>query len=605
MKRPRSVLRGPQFAGWQPVTPPTRSHAVRTVPDISIPLSDGTLLAADLYLPDTDERLPALLGWSPYNKDLFPTGAPAPFNEPGDVTFLASCGYPVIIVNTRGTGRSAGDLPTAMFESSEVDDMRQVFAWIASQSWCDGRVAMTGMSYFGISQLFAAGHRMSELVAVAPFGSATDIYRMVAYQNGTLHSGFLSPYVAVNGTVQKVRLPARLRHLLGYVAGTAPVQSFARNLLWSNLHRLTRHLSPSEPWLRRWAAYCLEHPFDGPFYREASTWQHLANIDVPVLLGTEWSMVGLHLSGTFEAWHRIKGSKKMFIGPRWDRWPFVRYQKEIVSYYDHVIKGKDNGYDRLAPVRYWLHGAERWEDAQDWPPPDATKWTLFLTADDSGSGHLSTDNAAGGKLLSWASLPAGLAYPGAFDRKGPYPQLLRYDSDPAPHDIHIVGPAHLVLYLSCTAIDTHIQARLSDLAPDGTVSTVSVGWLLASHRTVDEARSTPTEIVHDHANPRPLERGIPHVLRFSLFPFAQLLREGHRLVLEIGSDPKRLAPAAKDRFVYFGNAGTPYPALNTIHHTAADRSVLLLSVRPADDKARISRGVSATAAGENRTEGRK
>lgn len=579
MRAPRSVMRGRQFAGWEARVPPTRAYKVRTVPNVTIPLSDGTLLAADLYLPTTDERLPALLGWSPYNKDLLPTGAPAPFNEPGDVTFLASCGYPVVIVNTRGTGRSSGELPRAMFDSSELDDMREAFAWIVGQPWCDGRVAMTGMSYFGISQLFAAGHRVPGLAAVAPFGSATDLYRMVAYQNGTLHSGFLSPYVAVNGSVQKIRLPTGLRHALGYVVGTRPVQAVARKALWRNLPRLIRHLSPPAPWLRRWAAYSLEHPFDGPSYREASAWPHLSDIEVPVLLGTEWSMVGLHLFGTFEAWHRIERPKRMFIGPRWDQWPFLRYQKEIVSFYDHVIKGIDNGYDRLPPVRYWLHGAERWESAEDWPPPDSRKWTLCLGVGGDGAGRLSEGRSPGARSLSWAALPVGLAYPGAFDHHGPYPRVIRYQTDPVDDDIHIAGPAEVRLQLTCTAMDTHVQVRLSDLARDGTTSVVSVGWLLASHRTVDDARSTPTEVVHDHTHPVPVQPGQPFVTRFSLFPFAQLLRRGHRLVFEIGSDPRLLAPGTKDRFVYFGNAGTPYPALNSIVHDGPEPSALVLTIR--------------------------
>lgn len=578
MRAPRSVLRGPQLAGWHPTVPPAPAYSVKTVPNVSIPLSDGTQLSADLYLPVTDEQLPALLGWSPYNKDLLPTGAPAPFNEPGDVTFLARCGYPVVIINTRGTGRSTGELPRAMFEPSEAEDMRQTFNWIIRQPWCDGRVAMTGMSYFGISQLFAAGHQMPGLAAVAPFGSATDIYRMVAYQNGTLHSGFLSPYVAVNGSVQKIRLPVWLRHALGYVVGTRPVQAVMRKALWRNLPHLVQRLSPPLPWLRRWAAYSLEHPFDGPFYREASSWPHLPVIEVPVLLGTEWSMVGLHLNGTFEAWHRIKGPKRMYIGPRWEQWPFLRFQKEIVSFYDHVLKGISNGYDQLPAVRYWLHGAERWESADDWPVPNSTSWTLRLGLDTGGKGRLSEESQQKGGTLSWAALPAGLAYPGAFDRRGPYPRSLRYESNPVPDDIHIVGPAEVTLHLTSTAMDTHIQVRLSDLAPDGSSSVVSVGWLLASHRVIDEARSTPSEVVHDHTRPVPVEPGEPFAVRFSLFPFAQLLKKGHRLVLEIGSDPKLLAPEAKDRFVYFGSAGTPYPALNTVLHDGARASTLVLTV---------------------------
>ena len=581
MKAPRSVLRGPQLAGWTPAMPPARTHRVRTVPNVSIPLSDGTLLAADLYLPATEDRQPALLGWSPYNKDLMPTGAPAPFNESGDVTFLASCGYVVVIVNTRGTGRSTGELPPEMFGPSELNDMRETFGWIAEQSWCDGRVAMTGMSYFGISQLFAAGHRIPGLAAVAPFGSATDLYRMVAHHNGTLHSGFLSPYVAVNGTVQKIRLTTSLRHALGYIVGTRPVQSMSRRALWRNLPRLTRHLSPPEAWLRRWAAYGLEHPFDDAFYRESSAWPRLSDIEVPVLLGTEWSMVGLHLFGTFEAWHKIPGAKSMYIGPRWDHWPFLRYQKEIASFYDRVLRGIDNGYDRLPPVRYWLHGAERWENAEDWPPPDSRKWALHLSVDREGFGRLGEGSPSDHRSLAWAALPVGIEYPGAFDRQGPYPQVVRYQSDPASGDTHIVGPAGIKLQLTCTAMDTHIQVRLSDLAPDGARSVLSVGWLLASHRTIDEGRTTSSEIVHDHRRPVPLVPGEPYIARFSLFPFAQLLRRGHRLELEIGSNPKLLAPGSRERFVYFGNAGTPYPALNSVLHDRPESNVLVLTVRKA------------------------
>jgi putative CocE/NonD family hydrolase len=466
-----------------------------------------------------------------------------------------------------------------MFGRSELNDMRETFAWIAAQPWSDGRIAMTGMSYFGISQLFAAGHRIPGLAAVAPFGSATDLYRMVAHHNGTLHSGFLSPNVAVNGTVQKIRLPTFLRHALGYLVGTRPVQAVARKALWHNLPRLTRHLSPPEAWLRRWAAYCLEHPFDDAFYRESSAWPQLPNIEVPVLLGTEWSMVGIHLFGTFEAWHNIPGAKKMYIGPRWDHWPFLRYQKEIASFYDHVLKGIDNGYDQLPPVRYWLHGAERWENAKDWPPPDSRKWTLYPGVDREGFGKLGEGSPSNPRSLAWAALPVGIEYPGAFDRRGPYPRVVRYQSDPASSDTHVAGPAEIGLQLTCTAMDTHIQVRLCDLAPDGTRSVLSVGWLLASHRTVDENRTTPSEIVHDHRRPVPVVPGEPFTARFSLFPFAQLLRRGHRLELEIGSDPKLLAPGSRDRFVYFGNAGTPYPALNTVLHDAPEPSLLVLTVR--------------------------
>ncbi|MGV9351303.1 CocE/NonD family hydrolase [Streptomyces spiralis] len=547
---------------------------------MEIPLPDGTTLTADLHRPMTDDARPTLLGWSPYNKDLMPTGVPAPFNEPGDVTYLASCGYPVAVVNARGTGRSTGTLPVEMFGASELADLRATIEWIAHRPWCDGRVAMTGMSYFSISQLFAAGHRIPGLAAIAPFGSATDLYRMVVSHNGTLTSGFMGRYIAVNGAVQRVRLKPAVRHALGYVIGTRAMQALIRSRMPRMLPRAVRHLPVPEPWLRRWALYALDEPFDGPLYQEASAWPRLSQIEIPVLIGTEWSMVGLHLFGAFDAWHSVAGPKRMFVGPRWSNWPFLRYQEEIVAYYDHVLQGVDNGYDALPSVRYWLHGAEQWESADDWPVPDSRPWRLYLTAgaDGHGPNRLTAQvDDQGLTPQSWAAIPPGIEYPGAFDQLGQH--VVRYESPPAPHDIHLVGPAHLTLRMATTAMDTHVQVRLSDVAPDGTATTVSVGWLLASHRTVDENRSTPTEIVHDHTQPVPVEPSRPFTMRFSLTPFAQLLRRGHQLLLEIGSDPRRLAPRADEPYMYFEMAGPPYAARNTVFHGADEPSQIELTVR--------------------------
>jgi predicted acyl esterase len=532
---------------------------VQAEPDMPIPVDDGTVLVGDVYRPKTDQPQPALLGWSPYNKDLMPTGIPAPFNEPGDVTFLARHGYPVAVVNARGTGRSGGELPAEMFGTQELADLRAVIAWLARQPWCDGRVAMIGMSYFAISQLVAAGHRIPRLAAIAPFGSATDLYRMVAYHNGTLTSGFMGRYIAVNGAAQRVRLPAGVRHALGYLVGTGPAQNLVRRAMAHQLPRLVRRLPVPQPWLRRWATYALDTPFDGPLYRDTSPWPRLSQIDVPVLIGTEWSMVGLHLFGAFDAWHHVTAPKRMFIGRRWTQWPFLRYQQEILAHYDHVLRSVNNGYGALPAVRYWLHGAERWESADDWPVPDGQPWRLHLSVDEDGAGRLGPRRSESASSW-WAAIPPGVEHPGAFDH-----HVLRYQTAPLDADLHVVGPVHFTLRLASTAMDTHVQARVSDLAPDGTTTVLSVGWLLASHRTVDEERTTATELVHDHTKAVTLVPGEPVTLAFSLTPFAQLLRAGHRLILEIGSDPNRLAPPSRE-YVYFGMAGAPYPARNTVFH---------------------------------------
>jgi uncharacterized protein len=558
----RTRLAGPQLAGWAPRGDRRRAYQVLTEPDVGVAMPDGVVLRGDLYRPRVSEPGPALLGWSPYNKDLMPTGLPAPFVEPGAVAYLASRGYAVLVINARGTGRSGGDLDPVMFGEGERADLGAAIDWLAQQPWCDGQVGMTGMSYFAVSQLVAAGMRPAALRAIFPFGATTDWYAHGVTRNGTLHSGFLGRYTAINGATQRVRLPPELRHALGYLIGTAPAQRLIRRVMAANLPRLTKAAPAPGPWMRRWAEYALS----GERHDEASPWPTLDRIDVPVLIGSEWSMVGIHLFGAFEAWHRITAPKKLFIGPRWATWPWLRYQDELVAFYDHALRGTDNGYDELPAVRYWLHGAERWESAEDWPVPGTRPWVLRLAGDSLG-------RWAGDDRRSWAAIPVGMEYPGAFDRFDS--QVIRYTTPPVDRDVHLVGPVELTLPLRCTALDTHVQARLSALDRE-TAQVLSIGWLAASHRSVDSGRSTATEIVHDHRTPVALTPGEEVILRISMTPFAHLLACGHRLRLELGSDPRALAAPADQGFVYFEVAGAPYAARNTISHPSAS---LRLAVR--------------------------
>ena len=47
-----------------------------------------------------------------------------------------------------------------------------------------------------------------------------------------------------------------------------------------------------------------------------------------------------------------------------------------VTWFDHWLKGKDNGVDKSPPVRVFVMGADRWRDAADWPIP-GTQFTSY------------------------------------------------------------------------------------------------------------------------------------------------------------------------------------------------------------------------------------
>jgi len=130
-----------------------------------------------------------------------------------------------------------------------------------------------------------------------------------------------------------------------------------------------------------------------------------------------------------------------------------------------------------------------------------------------------------------------------------------------------------------TAVDTHVVARVSDLAPDGKLHRkLSWGWLQAAHRRIDPAWTSDDEIAHDHTASVPLVPGEPVELDISLIPTANLFRAGHRLLLEIGSRPDILGATMFEGIAYYAQLAPPYPSRNTLFH-GPDGSFLEIQVR--------------------------
>ena len=175
---------------------------------------------------------------------------------------------------------------------------------------------------------------------------------------------------------------------------------------------------------------------------------------------------------------------------------------------------------------------------------------------------------------SLIAIPSGGYYVAELDNYET--QILRFQTPPYETDTIIVGPVTLRLMLSASAIDTYVVARLSDLAPDGKRTKLAWGWLLASHRTVDPARSNPTEIVHDHraSAAKQLTPGEPAELLFSLTPIANMFKPGHVMQLEIAARPELLLSEKGEGFDMFSWEAVPYRCRNTIHTGAEAGSYL-------------------------------
>jgi putative CocE/NonD family hydrolase len=582
----RLELRGTQLAGWAPrMTNKPLAGGILFDENVEIVLPDGTILKADLFRPAGSGRVPVLVSWAVYIKDTERMGAIF-IDESGICDYVINQGYAELRVQPRGTGSSGGLAGDEMFGAQEVQDCHDAIEWAAKQQWCNGDVGMIGMSAFAVAQLMVAAKKPPHLKAIFPYKGFTDIYRHGFYKGGTPYTGAMELFALAEKTVPP-KIPAWARHLASHVLNHKRFARYMSDAAGTviSIRKMLKKIKPPEAAVRGYVRRMFDNAFDdGGYYRGSSPAAVIGDIEVPVCVGTDFGAQGFHFFGAFELWHRLKGPKKMFIGPPEYEFPWSNYLQECVAWYDWTLKGLDNGYAELPPIRYWLRGAEIWEQAQDWPLPEAKDLRLYLQRGDESDlrvQKLSPDAPSQPGSHSLIAIPSGGYYVAELDKYET--QILRFQTPTYDKETSIIGPVKMRLMLSASAIDTYVVARLSDIAPDGKRTKLAWGWLLASHRTVDEARSNPTEIVHDHraCAAKQLTPGEPAELLFSLTPIANMFRPGHAMELEIAARPELLLSEKGEGFDMFSWEAVPYRCRNTIHTGADTGSYLEVMVKPA------------------------
>ena len=150
--------------------------------NVPILLRDGVTTYADVFRPQVEGAVPALLERTPYDKS-------APSNRTGtlDAIRAASYGYGVVIQDVRGRYSSEGEFYTFF---NEINDGYDSVEWVASQPWCSGKVGMFGVSYVGATQWLAAKSGAPSLAGIAPGVTASDYHEGWAWQGGAFELGF-------------------------------------------------------------------------------------------------------------------------------------------------------------------------------------------------------------------------------------------------------------------------------------------------------------------------------------------------------------------------------------------------------------------------------
>jgi predicted acyl esterase len=563
--------------------------------DVAVPMRDGVNLSVDVFRPKTPEKVPALLAFAVYNKDLQgpdvaeavgPQPAWAPlwsgWLEAGDTRFFVSRGYAHVIGAPRNFGKSGSG-------GSREWDSYDLIEWIAQQPWCDGNVGMVGISGFGAEQFNVAKQQPPHLKAIFPFDPRGAYGKLGSfreeYPGGVLHT---FRYLISHNIVmhQNKGAPGKLPPDKDALWQQAMANRDYK--MYPHIYNVLTMKGQHQPQIYD----LLINPFEDEKV-VAQAERDFDRVQVPVYTGSGWYGYSYktHLNGTQNWYSNIKSPKKLALGgPAHLERPFHSFHNEILRWHDHWLKGIDTGVLNEPPVKFWVMGANEWYFADEWPLREV-EWTRF---------YLSSWERLSDQSVEPAS--AAAAQPPDVFAQMPLSQTtqvqrLRYMTDPLPHDVLVAGPSVLTLFADIDQPDTNWIVSLKDVGPDYSTRTVregerqlptdlperevSRGWLKASHRAIDEAKSKPGRPWHPLTREaqQPVEPGVVNEYAIEILSTANLFKAGHRICVDVMSMdvPTGVGGATNAEYVAYHICSSS-TTVHRIHRDAKHPSHLLLPI---------------------------
>jgi len=443
--------------------PPQRNF-VAVERNIQVPMSDGTVLLADHYLPIITRPAATVLVRCPY-------GRGAPFSLL-NAQVLAERGFHVLMQSVRGTFGSGGRFEPMR---AEISDGQDTVAWLRGQSWFDGRLATFGASYLGFVQWALAMDPPPELVAAVVFvgphdfgrtayrNGAFDLYNFLSWSDLIVHQERVNP---LTGMIRTVTADRRLRSALD----RAPVREGARDLLGAEA-----------PWFDTW----LEHPdLTDPFWTPLQCGAALERLSVPTLLIGGWQ--DIFIEQTIEQYSALAARgvpTRLLVGP----WNHVDAATRSGPAYAESLAWLERyaGQDPAAradanaghSVRIWVGGAREWRELPDWPPAGQAPQRWYLGLD----GTLSPREPTAGtdEYVSFRYDPADptpsvggatLAMNAGVRDNRPVeqrPDVLVFTSEPLDEPVEVIGDVTAELHVTRDNPNADVFVRLCDVDPPG------------------------------------------------------------------------------------------------------------------------------------------
>ncbi len=533
-------------------------YEIRFEYDQRIRLRDGIELSANIWRPQAPGKFPVILMFTPYSNTA------QGLNWHADVLLRARYfvprGYVLAAINSRGRYDSNGttyryynaEWRKGKFDGLDIDDSLN---WLGGQPWSSGKVGMVGGSYLGFVQWLVAPLGNKYLTALVPYCSPDDDYDNV-FRNGA----FLLGAVVTN---------------IGVISGRTNKPELA-NYFW-NWETVYRHLPIRTlddlligKKLQNWQDY-MDHPSNDYYWRFSVGEREqvgdlrpgkYGQVKVPTLNITGWYDTTLQFTiNNFMAMQRygpreLADKHQLVIGP-WvhsvgqrrvgdiDFGPDAQVELAILElrWFDHWLKGVENGITAEPPVQIFVTGRNQWRSEREWPlrrtqPTRYYFHSLGRANSAFGDGGLDSAVPDGDSFDSFVYDPADPvpSYGGNIvrfkreDNEGARDQreiekrndVLVYSGKPLEADTEITGRIMATLYAASSAKDTDFMVKLVDVHPNGYAQILTEGNIRARYRNSfkKEELLTPGQ-VYEYA--------------IDMWSLGHVFKQGHRIRVEISS----------------------------------------------------------------------
>ncbi len=516
--------------------------------DVAIPVRDGTVLRADVYRPDasggdsSDNNFPVLISLSAYQKNLdriLPHVRPFTHVERPEPDWWVPRGYVLLFIDTRGTGKSPGKAD--IWSMQESRDYYDAIEWAARQDWSSGKIGLSGVSYYAITQWNVASLQPPSLTTIVPWEGWADLYRDSVFHGGVLNQAFYGRWwIDVVG-----------KQLLEFTRADNSA-AFDENLMWN----------------------FMTHHTDGPWWDEVKSRAQFDRITVPLYSSGNWGGWNHHLRGNVEAYVRSASEHKklqVHIGGHTDAFYSDEGKIEMLRWYDYWLKGKDTGIMDEPPVRLCVRESVNkctWRFENEWPLARTRYTKYYLSTQVAGAVEDATHDLrltktppAGGGTITF---PSG---PEAYARGIRGQPTVTFVTEPLTEDVEITGHTNLVMWVSSETDDMDLFAYLRNMAPDGSVETATRGILKVSHRKLDPELSSPYRPYHKHDEEQKLEPGEVVPVEVEIWATSMIFRKGHRIRLDVqphDGDHYFAAYKLKNNSIYTGGEHASYVLLPVI-----------------------------------------